>query len=93
MEIGRRNEEVHERMLEFKVVDSGIGIKEESMGQLFKLFGKLNEHNDANKSGIGLGLTICKKLCEMQQGSIKVDSAYGVGSTFTFTIKSLVRPG
>ena len=45
------------------VEDSGIGIKEEDKGQLFRLFGKLqHNNNEINSSGIGMGLTICNKI-------------------------------
>jgi len=49
-------------MLEFKVVDTGIGIKEEDLNKLFKIFGKLTSTKDMNQNGVGLGLTISKRL-------------------------------
>lgn len=74
-------------MLYTSVKDSGIGIKPESIGSLFKLFGKLRESTSINPTGVGLGLTICKKLAELMGGSIWVNSVYGEGTQFTFTIK------
>lgn len=41
-----------------------MGIKREDISKLFKLFGKLDAHENINKSGVGLGLTISKKLVE-----------------------------
>jgi signal transduction histidine kinase len=49
-------------MLEFRVVDTGIGIKNEDLSKLFKMFGKLNSTSDMNQNGVGLGLTISKRL-------------------------------
>lgn len=50
------------------------------------MFGKLNEHSKINENGIGLGLTICKKLCEQMKGAISVESEDYEGSTFTFKV-------
>jgi len=80
------------KVLEFQVIDSGLGIKEENMSQLFKLFGKVSEQSNVNKQGIGLGLTICKKLTELLGGKISVDSVFNQGTTFTFTIKCETKP-
>lgn len=50
-------------MVRFKVEDTGIGIKEEDKGKLFKLFGKLsNNKSELNSHGIGLGLTVCNEI-------------------------------
>ena len=50
--------------IHFKVEDSGIGIKEDEKDKLFKLFGKLKIKDNINQNGVGLGLTISKKLVE-----------------------------
>ncbi|MDR3549093.1 MAG: HAMP domain-containing sensor histidine kinase [Candidatus Pacebacteria bacterium] len=68
------------------VSDTGIGIKEEDIPKLFKLFGKIMDSDQLNPTGVGLGLTICKKLTEELGGEISVTSVYGNGSTFTFSI-------
>ena len=60
--------------IHFKVEDSGIGIKEEEKDKLFKLFGKLKIKDNINQNGVGLGLTISKKLVEQLGGDIRVDS-------------------
>eukprot|EP01022_Parablepharisma_sp_SALTPOND_P019291 TRINITY_DN326_c0_g1_i1.p1 TRINITY_DN326_c0_g1~~TRINITY_DN326_c0_g1_i1.p1 ORF type:complete len:347 (+),score=41.07 TRINITY_DN326_c0_g1_i1:1207-2247(+) len=75
-----------------QVRDTGIGIKEEDMPKLFKLFGKIRENNEINPTGVGMGLTICKKLTELLGGTIKADSVYGLGSVFAFTISSGIGP-
>ncbi len=74
-------------MLQTEVVDTGIGIQEEDLDKLFKLFGRIDTSSSLNPQGVGLGLTICKKLAEAMGGTIKVASRYGRGSSFTFSIK------
>lgn len=66
------------------VQDSGYGISQEDKGKLFKLFGKLSQKNGLNKHGIGLGLHICKQICELFGGDIDVESELEVGSKFFF---------
>jgi signal transduction histidine kinase len=72
--------------LECSVLDSGIGIKAEDMGKLFKAFQQVDTGLTRRYEGTGLGLSICKKLVEMLGGTIRVDSQWGTGSTFTFTL-------
>ena len=49
--------------LRFAVEDTGMGIREEDMGKLFKMFGTIQQHNEEiNATGIGLGLTICNSI-------------------------------
>lgn len=64
------------------VVDTGIGIKPEDVGMLFEAFCQTDNRHE----GTGLGLFICKKLVEMLGGELRVQSEWGVGSTFTFTL-------
>jgi len=68
------------------VSDTGIGIKEEDMDRLFQTFEQLDSGITKNYGGTGLGLAISKKLVELQGGTIAVESRYGEGSTFTFTL-------
>ena len=80
--------------IEFSVEDTGIGIKEEDKGKLFKLFGKLDQENNPNMNlhGIGLGLMISDNLARLlneEEGEgIKLESEYGKGSKFSFKIKT-----
>ena len=60
--------------LVINVIDTGIGISENNMNSLFKVFSKLNNASYVNPEGVGLGLTICKSISEMLNGSIKVSS-------------------
>jgi len=73
-------------ILKIEVADSGIGIKEEDMKNLFNHFIRLDTYKTAGIEGTGLGLAITKKLCKMLGGKISVKSEYGVGSTFTVTL-------
>lgn len=73
-------------MARFSVSDTGIGIKEEDMGRLFKEFVQLDAGVSGKYGGSGLGLAISKKLVELHGGKIWAESNYGEGSTFTFLL-------
>lgn len=77
----------HNDILITMVRDTGIGIKDQEMPKLFKLFGKLESSSSLNPQGVGFGLAVCKRLTESLGGYISVTSKYGFGSTFTFGIK------
>jgi signal transduction histidine kinase/CheY-like chemotaxis protein len=68
------------------VEDSGIGIKEESIPKLFSKFERLDVEKEITIEGTGLGLAITKKLIELMNGTIVVQSVYGKGSKFTVSI-------
>lgn len=68
------------------VEDTGMGIKEENIGELFSQFTRFNLEKSRHIEGTGLGLAITKQLLELMQGEIKVESTYGEGSVFTVTI-------
>jgi len=54
---------------------------------MFKLFGKIKKSNDYNSTGVGLGLTYCKKVVQHLKGEIFCESEKNIGSKFTFFIK------
>lgn len=76
--------------LKVSVQDSGTGIKDEDLGKLFTSFSQVDMLKNHTKEGTGLGLTITKQLLELMGGSIGVDSVYGKGSDFFFTIPQKV---
>jgi signal transduction histidine kinase/ActR/RegA family two-component response regulator len=80
---GRSDQQVS---LSFKVIDTGIGIKEEDMGKLFGNFSQVDTHRNQSVEGTGLGLAITRRLCHLMGGDVTVESVYGKGSTFTAVI-------
>ena len=73
-------------MLSFAVSDSGKGIKPEDQKKLFSEFVQVDLNRNKNVEGTGLGLSITRKLCNLMDGNISVESEYEKGSTFTVTI-------
>ncbi|MBU1565752.1 MAG: response regulator [Proteobacteria bacterium] len=82
-----REKTAQDALLEFTVADTGMGIPEEFRDRLFASFSQVNNKMTKNHGGSGLGLAISKKLVEMMDGAIRVDSSPGMGSTFTFTAR------
>ena len=72
--------------LSVSVTDTGIGIKEEDMDKLFGSFERLDEERNRNVEGTGLGISIVCQLLEMMGSKLEVQSVYGKGSTFSFTV-------
>jgi len=71
--------------LEFKVVDSGIGIPDEGKKRLFQLFSQVDTSTTKIYGGTGLGLSIAKRLVTLMKGEIGMESVQNRGSTFWFT--------
>lgn len=70
----------------FYVKDTGVGMPKDKLDVIFKRFGQIEQKDDKNQTGTGLGLTISKKLAELLGGEMWVESEEGVGSTFFFTM-------
>jgi len=73
-------------MFNFSVTDSGVGIPEKFLENLFKLESIYSTKGTEGEKGTGLGLKICKELIERNKGKIKSISSEGKGSTFVFTL-------
>jgi signal transduction histidine kinase/CheY-like chemotaxis protein len=69
--------------VQFKVKDTGIGIQENQIANIFKSFTQINPQNQNVSEGIGLGLSIVKSIVEQMGGEIKVESVVGEGSEFS----------
>ncbi|MEA5580709.1 HAMP domain-containing sensor histidine kinase [Nodularia harveyana UHCC-0300] len=75
---------VEESQLWIAVIDTGVGISAEDLPHVFERFWRADQSRDRNSGGTGIGLTITRRLVELQNGRIYVDSTLGVGSTFRF---------
>ncbi|MDX1521948.1 MAG: response regulator, partial [Anaerolineae bacterium] len=75
-----------EGLLEITVADTGIGIPNEKLDDIFRSFEQVDGSIERHYGGTGLGLSITKKLIELHGGTIRVESTVGVGSRFIFTM-------
>ena len=73
-------------LLQFKVEDTGCGIRPEDQKKIFENFIQVDSKRNRSVEGTGLGLSITKKLVDLMKGTIELESVYGEGSTFTVTI-------
>ncbi len=77
-------------LMEFSVVDDGIGMTQEQLEKIFNSYAQAENSTSREFGGTGLGLAISKELIEMMGGKIKVRSQKNVGTTFVFTIEARV---
>ncbi len=78
-----RNEDIIQ--IKFSVLDTGDGIPEEKFTRIFEAFSQADSSISRKYGGTGLGLSICRRLVDLMQGKIWVNSQVGSGSTFYFT--------
>ncbi|MGH7888226.1 MAG: sensor histidine kinase, partial [Candidatus Binatia bacterium] len=71
---------------EFSVTDTGIGIRPEDRERIFREFEQVEMSAERRFEGTGLGLTLAKKLVELQGGKMWLESEVGKGSTFSFAL-------
>ncbi|MBQ8983015.1 MAG: PocR ligand-binding domain-containing protein [Lachnospiraceae bacterium] len=77
-------------ILKISVVDTGIGIKEDNLQSIFESFSQVDSTRNRNVEGSGLGLAITQRLIHLMEGNLTVESEYGVGSTFSFSVPQII---
>ena len=87
IELNHETQEIH-----FAVQDTGIGIPQDFMDHLFQPYSQSDASIARNYGGTGLGLAISKKLVELMDGKIWVESEVCIGSTFHFTVNAIAAP-
>ena len=80
----------HPNFVTLSVRDNGIGIRDKHLDSVFRIFKRLHAQNKYG-GGTGAGLTIVKKIIERHGGTIQVQSVYGQGTTFLFTLPINLR--
>ncbi len=74
--------------ISISVIDTGMGMKQETMQKLFKANERFSTRGTRNEKGTGIGLMLCKEFVEKLNGYIEVESEYEKGSTFRFILKN-----
>ena len=75
-----------EHIIVYEVIDTGIGISEKEQGRIFDLFTQADSSYSRGHMGVGLGLTLCRELLRLMNGTISVESKPGTGSRFIVRI-------
>lgn len=76
--------------LNIEVKDSGVGIRQDDLGHLFDVFSRIDEKDNRNIEGTGLGMAIVVRLLHMMGSELNVSSTYGVGSAFSFKLRQTI---
>lgn len=87
----RINSRLIDGNVEFSVSDTGIGIRKEDIDKIFRLDKSISTRGTANEEGTGLGLLLCKEMIQQHKGKIWIESEFGKGTTFYFTIPQNLR--
>lgn len=87
---GQSNSETDTVSLTFHVKDTGIGIKQEDISKLFAEFERIEEQRNRNIEGTGLGMSITTQLLDLMGSNLQVESVYGKGSDFYFTLEQKI---
>ena len=77
-------------LLKFVVKDTGRGIKDEDIGKLYDAFERIEEKRNRSIEGTGLGVNICVQLLTLMGSKLMVDSVYGLGSQFSFSLRQTI---
>ncbi len=86
LQISARERVADQILLYVEVKDTGIGIRESDMDKLFESFERLDVVKNRNIEGTGLGMSISTRLLKLMGSELKVESTYGEGSVFSFTL-------
>ena len=78
------------QFIEIRISDTGVGMSEQRLAQLFHADSHFSTSGTANEKGTGLGLLVCKEFIEENGGTLQVTSKLGQGSTFAFTLPAAV---
>ncbi len=83
----KAEEDTEKKKLVFTISDTGIGISEERLEHIFEIYYVDESKKITDSTGNGISLSIAKRLAEIMDGELMVESTYGAGSTFTFSVK------
>lgn len=85
-------ESLSKQKLLVRITDNGEGIRSENMSRLFERFYRVDKSGSRKEGGSGLGLSIVKHILEAHKEKIYIESDFGVGSEFSFTLKKSKKP-